>query len=121
MAILGIGAVALGVEAQPEQAKQTVTIVLRPDGEVFRKAITDAVIGDIRAGGKCGRWPSTMRILGEKVDNLAFFVVLAVMAVLMWLPSKLPIDGESKAMLAAMVVFVCAPVILLVMLTRRER
>ena len=52
LAILGIGAVALGVEAQPEQAKQTVTIVLRPDSEVFRKAVTDAVIGDIRAGGQ---------------------------------------------------------------------
>lgn len=50
-ALFGVPAALLGVDAV-KGAPPQVTIVLRPDGEVFRKAVTDAVFGDIRAGGK---------------------------------------------------------------------
>ena len=61
-----------------------------------------------------------MKICGEKVDNLAFFAMFGLLALLLWLEGKLPISNEDKALLGIVTVFIGAPIILVVMLTQRE-
>lgn len=51
-----------------------------------------------------------MRILGERVNNLALVVLILTYGFLAWLPSKLPISDSDKLLLFLLVVFCGLPV-----------